>query len=171
MSRKLSDDLVVELTFLTSKELLGLLGSFKDSFDGDRYDTINYIRDRYYDEDIKPLLPPPLKLRGDKKTVGERIKELKQCYQKSDIKIEGGATVENVVRSRGRKKSQGGTLKDRVFEKLNQNTPPIFEEILKVGIVNISENTFKTILSQWRKEKGIKIARGRKKGENKNDKQ
>ncbi len=163
MNRKLSDELGCELTFLTMKELQDVLKLLKDSFDGDRFDTINYIRQRYYDEDIKSLLPPPPKLQENEKTVEERIQELRNCYKKSDAKIEGGISVENVVRSRGRKKSQNGTLKGRVFESLN-NGSTTYEDILRAGIINIAENTFKTILSQYRKEKGIKVVRGRKKG-------
>lgn len=163
MNRKLSDNLTVELTFLTSKELNTLLKSVNDPFDGDRHDTIDYITKRYNDDQIKSLLPPPPKLVENEKTVEERLTELKQCYKKSDTNIEGGITAENIVRSRGRKKSQNGTLKDRVFEALN-NGSATYEEVLKAGVINIAENTFKTILSQWRKEKGIKVSRGRKKG-------
>ena len=72
------------------------------------------------------------------------------------------------MRSKGRKKSQNGTLKERVFVVLD-NGVTTYEEVLKAGIVNIAENTFKTILSQWRKEKGIKVSRGRKKGWDKNN--
>lgn len=165
MNRKLSDDLTVELTFLTLRELNTLLKSVNDSFDGDRHDTIDYITKRYNDDQIKSLLPPPPKLVENEKTVEERLTELKQCYKKSDSNIEGEVTAENVARSRGRKKSQNGTLKEKVFEELNKRSPLIYEDILKLGIVNISENTFKTILSQWRKEKGIKVARGRKRGD------
>ena len=162
MKRKLSDELVVELTFLTGSELQGVLKACGDYFGGDRYDTIDYIAVHHGDKEIKPLLPPPPKLPENSKTVEERIQELRDCYKKTDTK-EGGITAENVVRSRGRKKSQNGTLKERVFESLN-NGSTTYEDILRAGIINIAKNTFKTILSQYRKEKGIKVVRGRKKG-------
>ena len=167
MKRKLSDELVTELTFLTNSDLHKILKACGDYFSGkDRYDLIEYIALHHGDEEIKPLLPPPPKLQENKKTVEERIQELRDCYKKSDTKSEGGVSVENVVRSRGRKKSQNGTLKERVFESLN-NGSTTYEDILRAGIINIAENTFKTILSQWRKEKGIKVARGRKRGDKK----
>ena len=114
-------------------------------------------------EQLLPYLPPVAKLPANEKTVEERIQELRDCYKKSDTKIKGEITAENIVRSKGRKKSQNGTLKDRVFEALN-NGATTYEEILKSGIINIAENTFKTILSQWRKEKGLVVKRGRKAG-------
>jgi len=159
MNRKLFDNLIGELTFLTIGELQDILEILKTPFDGDRYDTIEYIAKYHDDEEILPLLPkqPPLILE-DKRSVPEKIAELRDCYTKTENNC-----VENVVRSRGRKKSQNGTLKDRVFEALN-NGATTYEDVLKSGIVNIAENTFKTILSQWRKENGIKVTRGRKKG-------
>ncbi len=163
MNRKLSDELVVELTFLTTTELHVVLKVCGDYCSAKtRFDLIEYIAKYHGDEEIKPLLPTPPKLQENNKTVDERIKELRNCYQKSDTNNEG-VTVENVVRSRGRKKSQNGTLKDRVFVVLD-NGITTYEEVLKAGIINIAENTFKTILSQWRKEKGIKVSRGRRKG-------
>lgn len=168
MKRKLSDDLVVELTFLTGSELQSILKACGDCFSGnDRYDTIDYIAKWHGDEEIRPLLPTPPKLQENEKTVEERIKELRECYKKQDANIEGGITAENVVRSRGRKKSNSSTLKERVFYVL-ENGGISYDDVLRAGIVTIAENTFKTILSQWRKEKGIKVARGRKRGGIKN---
>lgn len=170
MNRKLSDDTIVELTFLTMKELQDILKKLKDNFSGDRYDTIEYIGKYRNDNEILPLLPTPAPLiMRDKRPVPEKLAEIRSYYSKPESS--SGIEVDSIVRSRGRKKSEKGTLKDRVFEVLttnfeNQENELSYEEILKSGIINIAENTYKTILSQWRKEKGIKIKRGRKKHEN-----
>lgn len=173
MNRKLSDDVVVELTFLSMKELQEILEKLKDNFTGDRYDTIEFIGKYHTDSEILPLLPtPPPLIMQDKRPIPEKLAEIRSYYNIPESS--SGVEVDHIVRSRGRKKSTNGTLKDRVFSVLTTNFGSqkieymdfSYENILKSGIVNISENTYKTILSQWRKEKGIAVKRGRKKHEN-----
>lgn len=62
----------------------------------------------------------------------------------------------------GRKKLEAGTtVKEKVFKLLDDFGGSISYDMIKV--VSLKENTFKTILSQYRKEKGIVIKRGRRK--------
>ncbi len=55
----------------------------------------------------------------------------------------------------------GETVKEKVFKLLDESNGSASYDMIKV--VSLKENTFKTILSQYRKEKGIKVKRGRKK--------
>ena len=67
------------------------------------------------------------------------------------------------VLKRGRTKNKDGTLKDKIFLLLDtnfDNKELTYDEILKSGI-SVAENTYKVILSAWRKEKGVKVRRGR----------
>lgn len=64
----------------------------------------------------------------------------------------------------GRKKLEvGTTVKDRVFKLLDECGSNASYDSLSQAIVDLKENTFKTILSQYRKEKGIVVKRGRRK--------
>ncbi len=158
MNRKLSDEIVLELTFLSLAELQNILIHFNNPFKGDRYDTLKQIA-KYDDADVLPLLPTPSPLvPKDKRPISEKLAEIRSYY-KTEV---SGIEVDNIVRKRGRKKSTGDTLKDKVFAILDINNELSYEEVLKAGIINIAGNTFKTILSQYRKEKGIKVKRGRK---------
>ena len=53
------------------------------------------------------------------------------------------------------------SIKGKVFKLLDECGGSISYSMIK--IVSLKENTFKTILSQWRKEKGIVVKRGRRK--------
>ncbi len=168
-NRKVTDHILLELSFLTSWELQKILSSLSDSFQGDRYDTLDHISRCFTDSEIKPLLPePPPLILQDKRPVEEKLKDIQQCYKITE-NIDNPSLVESVIRKKGRKKSTE-TLKNRVFKVLDNNyelnETTEYDDILKSGIINIAENTFKTILSQWRKEKGIKVKRGRKSGVN-----
>ena len=62
----------------------------------------------------------------------------------------------------GRKKLEvGTTVKEKVFKLLDDCGGSISYNMITV--VSLKENTFKTILSQYRKEKGLVVKRGRKK--------
>ncbi len=158
MNRKLSDDTLFELSFLTMKELSEILEDLKDSFQGDRYDTLDHLG-KYEDEIIKKYIPEETKLiLQDNRSSEEKLEEIRGYYKKDD-----NNGIDRMIRKRGRKSKKDGTLKERVFAFLETNkTTATFEEVLKGGILNIAENTFKTILSQYRKEKEIKVKRGRK---------
>ena len=173
MNKKLSDTVITELSFLTSWELRKILESFGDSYDNDYYETLKHIAKTYTDEDILPLLPIPTKCKSsDNRTIDEKLAELRGYYVKDNVDETRITTNDIPILKRGRSKSKDGTLKDKVFELLNADLLKLghhsddmddilsYDEILKSGI-SIAENTYKTILSAWRKEKGIKIRRGR----------
>ena len=62
----------------------------------------------------------------------------------------------------GRKKLEvGSTVKEKVFKLLDECGGSVSYNMIKV--VSLKENTFRTILSQYRKEKGIVVKRGRRK--------
>lgn len=62
----------------------------------------------------------------------------------------------------GRRRLESGkSVKDKVFKLLEECNGSISYSMIKV--VSLKENTFKTILSQYRKEKGIVVKRGRRK--------
>src|SRR3990167_7038900 len=167
MNKKLSDTVITELSFLTSWELKKILENFGDSFDNDYYETLKHIAKVYTDEEILPLLPTPPKYRtSDSRSLDEKLEELKSYYIKDNVDETRITTNDIPILKRGRSKSKDGTLKDKVFEVLNdsfdaENRELSYDEILKSGIINIAENTYKTILSQWRKERGVKVRRGR----------
>ena len=156
--RKLSDDLTNELSFIKKEYLENILKSFEDTFTGDRFDIIKHIAKHYTDEQLKGFLYCPLKNNTKSRgKIEEEITEIRSYYT-SDTN-----SVDKIVRKRGRKKSSnGGTLKDKIF-KLLDNGVATYEEVLKEDGIFLANNTFKTILSQWRKTKGIIVKRGRKK--------
>ena len=165
MNNKLSSELIDELGLLTLKEMQNILKHFNDPYDNDYYNTWKYIAKTYTDEQVKSLLPIPIKLKSkDNRSTEEKLQELKKYYVKGNV--ENQVTTSDIpMFKRGRKKKET-TLKDRVFEVLNANigsngTELDYKGILENGILDIAENTYKTILSQWRKTKGIKIKRGR----------
>ena len=163
MNNKLSSPVINELSLLTLKELQNILIHFNDPYDNDYYNTWKHIAKTYTDEQLKTLLPTPIKLKNkDSRTTEEKLQELRGYYVKSNDIINVTANDMPAFR-RGRKK-QETTLKDRVFTVLDTSgrLGLNYQGVLESGIVDIAENTFKTILSQWRKEKGIKVKRGRK---------
>ena len=168
MNKKLSDTVITELSFLTSWELRKILENFGDSYDNDYYETLKHIAKTYTDEEILPLLPTPTKCKSsDSRTVDEKLEELKSYYVKDNVDETRITTNDIPILKRGRTKSKDGTLKDKIFLLLNTNFNDqelTYDEVLKSGI-SIAENTYKTILSQWRKEKGIKVRRGRPQAE------
>jgi len=167
MNKKLSDTVITELSFLTSWELRKILENFGDSYDNDYYEVLKHVAKTYTDEQITPLLPTPLKhIASDTRTREEKLAELKSYYIKDNVDETRITTNDIPILKRGRSKSKDGTLKDKIFEALNdsfdtENRELCYDEILKSGIINIAENTYKTILSQWRKERGVKVRRGR----------
>jgi len=173
MNKKLSDAVISELSFLTSEELRIILQKFDDSFNNSHYEMLRHMAKTYTDEQIIPLLPiPPKVITRDKRTRDEKLQELRGYYTKENIDETRVTTSDIPILKRGRSKSKDGTLKDKIFKLLDMNlrtgdhaddvdTDLTYENILKSGIVNIAENTYKTILSQWRKEKGFKVKRGR----------
>ena len=165
MNNKLSSDIITELSFLSLNEMQNILKHFNDNYNNGYYDTWRHIAKTYTDEQIKPLVPTPIKLKSkDNRSTEEKLQELKSYYVKDNV--ENQVTTSDIpMFKRGRKKKET-TLKDRVFAVLNNsmNSGGIeldYKEILENDILNIAENTYKTILSAWRKEKGIKIRRGR----------
>lgn len=167
MNNKLSSSVIQELSFLTSYELATLLEKLNDRFCNEcygYYETLKYIAKHYTDEQIIPLLnTSPEFVSSDKRTSEEKLQELKSYYVKSDtINV---TTNDIPMFKRGRKK-QETTLKDKIFAVLDENIENYeeldYKGVLESGITDIAENTFRTILSQWRKEKGIKVKRGRK---------
>jgi len=162
MNKKLSDTVITEISFLTSWELRKILENFGDRFDGDYYETLKHIAKTYTDEEITPLLPvPPKLILTDNRSVDEKLEEIRKYYVKENIDETRITTNDIPILKRGRTKNKEGTLKEKVFEILNNSDKELsYDEILKSGI-SIAENTYKTILSQWRKEKGIKVRRGR----------
>lgn len=165
MSNKLSSPVITQLSFLTLKELQTILGKFNDDHDNDRYETWKHIAKYYTDEQITPLLKVSSEVvSSDKRTKEEKLEELKSYYIKSDIPH---ITTNDMPALRRGRRKKDGTLKDRVFEALtinmeSENIELDYTGVLESGVVDIAENTFKTILSQWRKEHGIKVKRGRK---------
>lgn len=165
MSNKLSSPVITQLSFLTLKELQTILGEFNDIYDSDRYDTWKHLAKHYTDEQITPLLKISSEVvSSDKRTKEEKLEELKSYYIKSDTTH---ITTNDIpALKRGRQKKDK-TLKDEVFELLNTHMESEkieldYKGVLGSGILNIAENTFKTILSSWRKEHGIRVKRGRK---------
>ena len=167
MNKKLSDTVITELSFLTSWELRKILENFGDSYDNDYYETLKHIAKTYTDEEILPLLPTLTKYKSnDSRSLDEKLEELRRYYIKDNVDETRITTNDIPILKRGRSKSKDGTLKDKIFEVLNnsfdtENRELSYDEILKSGIMNIAENTYKTILSQWRKERGVKVRRGR----------
>src|SRR4030066_539429 len=169
MNKKLSDTVITELSFLTSWELRKILEGFGDSYDNDYYETLKHIAKTYTDEEILPLLPTPTKCKSsDSRTVDEKLEELRGYYVKENIDETRITTNDIPILKRGRSKSKDGTLKDKVFELLDMNlrtgdhadnvdTNLTYEDILKSGILNIAENTYKVLLSQWRKINKISV--------------
>ena len=162
MNNKLSSEMITELALLTLNEMQNILLHFNDPYDNDYYNTWKYIAKTYTDEQIKTLLPIPVKLKSkDSRTKEEKLQELKSYYVKDNV--ENTVTSNDIpMFKRGRKK-QDKTLKDTIFDLLDVNGKGLnYKEVLESGVLNIAENTFKVILSQWRKERGIKVKRGRK---------
>ena len=167
MNKKLSDAVITEVSFLTVKEMRNILQKFNDKYNDDYLNTLKHIEKTYTDEEILPLLPiPPKHTASDTRTREEKLAELKSYYIKENVDETRITTNDIPILKRGRSKSKDGTLKDKVFEVLNdsfdaENRELSYDEILKSGIVNIASNTYKTILSAWRKERGVKVRRGR----------
>lgn len=167
MNNKLSNPVINQLSFLTLMELQIILRKFNDGYDNDRLETWKHIAKQYTDEQITPLLgKSPECISNDKRTKEEKLQELRGYYVKDDATTNITANDMPAFR-RGRKK-QETTLKDRVFTVLdgnleNKRIELDYKGVLESGIVDIAENTFKVILSAWRKTKGIKVKRGRKK--------
>ena len=62
----------------------------------------------------------------------------------------------------GRKKLEAGTtVKEKVFKFLDEAGGSISYNMITA--ISLKESTFRTILSQYRKEKGIVVKRGRRK--------
>ena len=62
----------------------------------------------------------------------------------------------------GRKKLEvGSTVKEKVFKFLDEAGGSLSYNM--ITSVSLKESTFRTILSQYRKEKGIVVKRGRRK--------
>jgi len=164
MNKKLSDTVITELSFLTSWELRKILENFGDSYDNDYYEVLKHVAKTYTDEEILPLLPTPTKYKSnDKRSLDEKLQELRGYYVKENIDETRITTNDIPILKRGRSKSKDGTLKDKVFLLLDtnfDNKELTYDEILKSGI-SVAENTYKTILSAWRKERGVKVRRGR----------
>lgn len=164
MNNKLSSSVITELSFLTLKEMQSILVKFNDSYDNDRYGIWKYITKHYSDEQITPFLKGiPIYQSSDNRSKEEKLQALKNYYVKNPDNI----VITNAIPMfRKGKKKQETTLKDRVFAVLDENMENYeelnYEGVLESGIMDIAENTFKTILSQWRKERGIKVKRGRK---------
>lgn len=153
MSRKLSDDVTFRLTWLSIKELRDILIKLNDPYKSDLFSTLKYISNHYEDSDIINLLPPePVYKINNKYDI---LEDLKKCYIKEDTDLTN-------IPVRGRKKRFKKTLKERIFEFLDNSDLRRYEDIIESGIVDIAENTYKTILSQWNKENGIITKRGRK---------
>jgi len=154
MSRKLSDDVTFRLTWLSIKELREILIKLNDPYKSELFNTLKYISNNYEDSDIINLLKPePVDKPVSKQYI---LDDLKRCY----IKDNDSNTVNIAVK--GRKKSFKKTLKERVFEFLNNNDLRGYIDVLDGGIIDIAENTYKTLVSQWNKENGIISKRGRK---------
>lgn len=151
--RKLSDEIMFKLTWLGLKELQELLKKLNSNYNNsDRFNILKYMGQFYDDEQIIPFLIPDKEYK--KSNSFEILEDLKKCYVKDN-------SCEKIVNKRGRKKSFEKTLKNKVFELLDVAILD-YNGVLSAGVINISENTFKTILSQYRTAKGIKVKRGRK---------
>ena len=62
----------------------------------------------------------------------------------------------------GRKKLEAGTtVKEKVFKFLDEAGGSLSYNMITT--ISLKESTFRTILSQYRKEKGIVVKRGRRK--------
>ena len=62
----------------------------------------------------------------------------------------------------GRKKLEvGSTVKEKVFKFLDEAGGSLSYNMITA--ISLKESTFRTILSQYRKEKGIVVKRGRRK--------
>ena len=62
----------------------------------------------------------------------------------------------------GRKKLEvGSTVKEKVFKFLDEAGGSLSYNMITT--ISLKESTFRTILSQYRKEKGIVVKRGRRK--------
>lgn len=154
--RKLSDDIMFKLTWLGLEELQELLKKLNSNYNNtDRFNVLKHMGQFYGDEQIIPLLRPDKEYK--KSNSFEILEDLKKCYVKDNI----DNSCEKIVNKRGRKKLFEKTLKEKVFELLDVAILD-YNGVLSAGIINISENTFKTILSQYRTAKGIKVKRGRK---------
>ncbi len=153
MENKLTSSVIQDLSFLSLKELQVILQSFNDYYDDDYFSTLKYIMKRYTDKDIFPFLHPVNFVKKDKRTQDEKIAELRSYYKNEDPFY---------IDKRGRKK-QDRTLKDDLFELLDLGILLNYEDCLDEGIT-LSENTFKTLCSQWRQARGIILKRGRKGG-------
>lgn len=162
MNKKLSDNVINELTFLTSVELDSILEKLKNTLGKDLewYDKITYISKHYTDQEVFPYIPENKQIsQRTPQEIEKDIQDIRVCYSNEKNQID------KIVRKRGRKKNEKGTLKDRIFTLFNSGVNS-YDEILKQPEISLAENTYKTILSQWRKEKGIKVKRGRKGGKN-----
>lgn len=160
--RILSDDVTREISFLNNQDLNILLheidrDNYQVSSKLDFFSKTKYISHNFEDRHIIPFLPAiPELIAKDKVTRDKELEFLKEI-QKIDKTISKISTGR-----RGRRKSES-TLKDKVFLLLKENINISYDDVLKSGIVNIKDNTFKVILSQYRKENNIKVKRGRKK--------
>ncbi len=154
MENKLTSSVIQDLSFLSLKELQMILQSFNDYYDDDYFNTLKYVIKRYTDKDIIPYLKSTKLVRQDKRSQDEKIAELRSYYKKDDL-------VDTFIEKRGRKKKDK-TLKDEIFELLDTKGALLnYEECLNEGL-SLSENTFKTLCSQWRQARGIILKRGRK---------
>ena len=163
MNNKLSSPVINQLSFLTLKELQNILEKFNDGYENDRYDTWKHIAKQYTDEQITPLLGKSSEcISNDKRTKEEKLQELRGYYVKDDATT--NITANDMPNFRRGRKKQETTLKNTIFDLLNDaNKELSYKEVLESGVLNIAENTYKTILSAWRKEKGIVVKRGRHK--------
>ena len=156
--RSLSGDTVFRLTWLSLSELQELLRKLHDMYSSsDRFNILKHLGNSYTDTRILPLLLPEKEFEKSNKS-SEILADLKKCYVKESMP-DNGNVIYRV--NRGRKKSFKKTLKERVFELLDAEMLD-YNGVLLAGVVDISENTFKTILSQYRTSKGINAKRGRK---------
>lgn len=165
MNNKLSNEIIAKISDLTLQEMGDLLNKLNDKYNNDYINTWKYLAKTYTDEQITPLLSIPKSYKSnDTRTREEKLEELRSYYVKSDnINI----TANDIPAFKRGRQKKDKTLKDKVFEVLdtnmeNEKTELDYKGVLESGILNIAENTFKTILSQWRKEHGIKVKRGRK---------
>lgn len=165
MNNKLSNEIIAKISDLTLQEMGDLLNKLNDKYNNDYINTWKYLAKTYTDEQITPLLPSPkIYISEDTRTRDEKLQELRSYYVKSDnINI----TVNDIPAFKRGRQKKDKTLKDKVFEVLdtnmkNENIELDYKGVLESDILNIAENTFKTILSLWRKEHGIKVKRGRK---------
>lgn len=153
----MSSEVIQDLSFLSLKELQMILQSFNDDYDSDYHNTLKYMIKCYTDKDVIAYLKPVRLVNKDKRSQEEKIAELRSYYKLSILEDKGGVIH---IDKRGRKK-QDRTLKDDLFELFDTKGAMIYSECINNGLI-LSENTYKTLCSQWRQARGIKLKRGRK---------